>query len=132
MGAKKFNEAIAGIDAFVYSIIDARRKQLQDQSQSTRSTNEIQDQKESNNHGDNIDRHNDELGHEGNDVGSDLLSRYLSMKVDPTTGEPFTNRYLRDIITNFMIAGRDTTGILLTWTFYMLAIHPDVEKKVHS
>ncbi len=35
-----------------------------------------------------------------------------------------------DFLKNFMIAGRDTTAELLTWTVYMLSKHPEVEAAV--
>jgi len=50
--------------------------------------------------------------------------------IDDTTTLPFSDKYLRDILMNFLIAGRDTTAILLTWTFYLLAIHKDKEDKL--
>eukprot|EP01121_Diplochlamys_sp_Union-15-3_P020531 TRINITY_DN8028_c0_g1_i1.p1 TRINITY_DN8028_c0_g1~~TRINITY_DN8028_c0_g1_i1.p1 ORF type:complete len:334 (-),score=42.72 TRINITY_DN8028_c0_g1_i1:146-1126(-) len=37
---------------------------------------------------------------------------------------------LRDIVINFMVAGRDTTAVLLTWCMYMLGQHPHIELKV--
>ena len=37
---------------------------------------------------------------------------------------------LRDFIMNFLIAGRDTTAVLLTWCVYLLSKHPEVEKKL--
>jgi len=37
---------------------------------------------------------------------------------------------MRDFVFNFLIAGRDTTASLLTWTFYELSRHPEVEEKV--
>lgn len=42
----------------------------------------------------------------------------------------FSDKDLRDFIVNFLIAGRDTTAVLLTWTFYYLSLHPDVEEKI--
>lgn len=38
--------------------------------------------------------------------------------------------YLRDIILNFVIAGRDTTAQTLTWATYLISQHSDVEDKV--
>lgn len=38
--------------------------------------------------------------------------------------------YLRDIVLNFLIAGKDTTGNTLTWFFYMLSKNPLVQDKV--
>lgn len=40
------------------------------------------------------------------------------------------DQYLRDIILNFMIAGKDTSAGTLTWFFYMLHKHPLVQDKV--
>ncbi|XP_039122810.1 cytochrome P450 704C1-like [Dioscorea cayenensis subsp. rotundata] len=58
----------------------------------------------------------------------DILSRFLIEKEkDPVN---MNNRYLRDIILNFMIAGRDTTAGTLSWFLYMLCKHPDVQEKV--
>lgn len=58
----------------------------------------------------------------------DLLSRFMNTKgVD---GELLDDRGLRDIIINFIIAGRDTTAQALSWTFYNLMLHPRVEKKL--
>ncbi|XP_017978011.1 PREDICTED: cytochrome P450 704C1 isoform X2 [Theobroma cacao] len=53
----------------------------------------------------------------------DILSRFLQLNdTDPT--------YVRDIILNFIIAGKDTTAATLSWFIYMLCKHPDVQEKV--
>ncbi|KAK6262228.1 hypothetical protein QUC31_008044 [Theobroma cacao] len=58
----------------------------------------------------------------------DILSRFLmESEKDP---ENMTDQYLRDIILNFMIAGKDTSANTLTWFFYVLCKHPLVQKKV--
>lgn len=51
----------------------------------------------------------------------DILSRFLQV-TDP--------KYLRDIILNFVIAGKDTTAATLSWFIYMLCKHPAVQEKV--
>jgi len=57
----------------------------------------------------------------------DLLSRFKTL-VDPsTTGY---KKFLRDIILNFAIAGRDTTACLLTWTIHCLNQHPEFMQRV--
>jgi len=53
----------------------------------------------------------------------DLLSRYMVME-----DQEFSDSYLRDIIMNFSIAGRDTTAQTLSWTFYLLALNPEKQK----
>ncbi|GMI73586.1 cytochrome P450, family 704, subfamily A, polypeptide 2 [Hibiscus trionum] len=61
-------------------------------------------------------------------VKEDILSRFLveSEKNPETMGA----RYLRDIILNFLLAGKDTTANTLSWFFYMLCKHPLVQEKV--
>ena len=41
-----------------------------------------------------------------------------------------TDRYLRDIILNFLIAGKDTSANTLSWFFFMLCKHPLVQEKI--
>lgn len=41
-------------------------------------------------------------------------------------------KFLRDLIMSFLIAGRDTTAQALSWTFYLLAQHPTIEAHLHS
>lgn len=52
----------------------------------------------------------------------DLLSMLIQTEEDP--------KFLRDNLMNFIIAGRDTTAILLSWTIYYLSNHPEVRAKV--
>ncbi|KAI9084513.1 hypothetical protein K1719_033501 [Acacia pycnantha] len=58
----------------------------------------------------------------------DILSRFLmESKKDPET---MNDKYLRDIIMNFMIAGKDTSANTLAWFFYMMCKNPLVQEKV--
>lgn len=60
---------------------------------------------------------------------TDLLSKFMLSK--DADGKPmFDDKYLLDVIKNFLIAGRDTTAVCLTWTFFLLATHPEVEQKL--
>ncbi|XP_047965269.1 cytochrome P450 94C1-like [Salvia hispanica] len=52
----------------------------------------------------------------------DLLSRFMDSVSDET--------YLRDIIVNFLLAGRDTVGSALTSFFWLAARHPGVEAAI--
>lgn len=53
----------------------------------------------------------------------DILSRFLRVSnADP--------KYLRDIILNFVIAGKDTTATTLAWFIYLLCKHPSVQEKI--
>jgi len=58
---------------------------------------------------------------------TDIISQFMSLR--DSNGKPYTDKWIRDIIFNFMIAGRDTTATLLTWTTYFLAKHPQILEK---
>nr|GMC90920.1 cytochrome P450 704C1-like [Ipomoea batatas] len=58
----------------------------------------------------------------------DILSRFIrESKKDPET---MTDEYLRDIILNFVIAGKDSSANTLSWFFYMLCKNPLVGEKL--
>ncbi|CAL5050616.1 unnamed protein product [Urochloa decumbens] len=58
----------------------------------------------------------------------DIMTRFiLASEEDPETMNDF---YLRDIVLNFLIAGKDTTASTLSWFFYMLCKNPIVQDKV--
>lgn len=40
------------------------------------------------------------------------------------------DKYLSDIILNFMIAGKDTSASTLSWFFYILSKNPLIQEKV--
>ncbi|KAF9159347.1 hypothetical protein DFQ26_006625 [Actinomortierella ambigua] len=48
----------------------------------------------------------------------DLLQLFMECRDDQ--GEPLSDEFIKDIILNFTIAGRDTTAQALTWMFYCL------------
>lgn len=43
-----------------------------------------------------------------------------------------TDKSLRDIVLNFVIAGRDTTAATLSWAIYMVLTHEDVAEKLYN
>jgi fatty acid omega-hydroxylase len=47
-------------------------------------------------------------------------------------GEQVSEDYLRDLVLNFLIAGRDTTAQTLSWTLFLLCSHPEVETKARK
>lgn len=61
----------------------------------------------------------------------DLLSMLL-MARDEDTGEGMTDQQIRDEIITFLIAGHETVASALTWTWYLLAQHTNVEQKLHQ
>ncbi|KAJ9546473.1 hypothetical protein OSB04_019016 [Centaurea solstitialis] len=53
----------------------------------------------------------------------DLLSRFLQIK-------NIDSKYVRDIIVNFVLAGKDPIATSLYWFIYMLCKHPQIQDKV--
>ncbi|KAG7378407.1 hypothetical protein PHYPSEUDO_010132 [Phytophthora pseudosyringae] len=41
-------------------------------------------------------------------------------------------KYLRDIVVSFMTAGRDSTTAALSWVFYTVSKHPEIEAKIRE
>lgn len=69
---------------------------------------------------------------EGTEDKSDLLSRYMNPDERANWAGNPTNKQLRDLIMNTLIAGRDTTAQALSWTTYLLAQHPEIITKVST
>ncbi|CAI9296539.1 unnamed protein product [Lactuca saligna] len=59
---------------------------------------------------------------------SDLLTIFMGLKDDE--GQPFSDKFLRDICVNFILAGRDTSSVALSWFFWLLDQNPTVEEKI--
>lgn len=47
-------------------------------------------------------------------------------------GDQLSEDFLRDLVLNFLIAGRDTTAQALSWALYCLCIHPDAAARVRD
>ena len=60
---------------------------------------------------------------------SDLLSMFLSAR-DEETGTGMTDRQLRDEVMTMLLAGHETTSLALSWTYYLLSRHPDVDQRI--
>ncbi len=60
--------------------------------------------------------------------GGDLLSRLIHAQDED--GSRMTDRQLRDEAMTLYLAGHETTALTLTWSWYLLARHPEVEKKL--
>ena len=39
---------------------------------------------------------------------------------------------LRDVVVDFLVAGRDTTGVTLAWFMYEICCHPEIADKVYQ
>ncbi|KAG0369715.1 hypothetical protein BGX24_002316 [Mortierella sp. AD032] len=58
----------------------------------------------------------------------DLLDHFINHVRED--GSVLSDLELRDVFVNFMIAGRDTTALTLTWQFYSLMANPRILKNV--
>lgn len=61
---------------------------------------------------------------------SDLLSRLTDLCNRGGEISHYVDTALRDMILNFIVAGRDTTAGTLTWFFYMMSSHPEIADKI--
>lgn len=64
----------------------------------------------------------------------DIVSLFLdhASYTPATAEEEFDPIMLRDIVVNFMVAGKDTTAEALSWFFVSLRDHPEVERKIRE
>jgi cytochrome P450 len=60
----------------------------------------------------------------------DLLSLLLEARDDDATG--MSEQQLRDEVTAVLVAGYETTAVTLTWMFYLLSQHPEVERRLRA
>lgn len=60
----------------------------------------------------------------------DLLSMLLIAQDEEGDGKGMTDLQVRDEAMTLFIAGHETTANSLTWTWYLLSQHPEIEKKV--
>ena len=61
----------------------------------------------------------------------DLLARLVAAR-DDETGGSMTAKEVRDEVVTVFMAGHETTAQALTWTWYLLSLHPSVESKLHQ
>ncbi|KAK7300965.1 hypothetical protein RJT34_11819 [Clitoria ternatea] len=71
---------------------------------------------------------NDAVADRKETPSDDLLSRF--MKKRDAAGSPFPAPVLQRIVLNFILAGRDTSSVALSWFFWLLINHPKVEDKI--
>ncbi|CAM6049625.1 unnamed protein product, partial [Sphagnum compactum] len=117
---RKLHEAMCQIDDFAMSVIHTRRKQLVEIASGRTNSENLEDQ------------------------NMDLLSRFMGLPVqekDSRTVEhedennkqgAFSDGFLRDIVINFILAGRDTTSAGLSWFFWLLSCNRHVEGTIRA
>ena len=67
-----------------------------------------------------------------NEDRGDLLSMLLAARDEEGDGGQMNDEQVRDEVMTLFLAGHETTANLMTWTWYLLSQHPDVEAKLHE
>jgi cytochrome P450 len=60
---------------------------------------------------------------------TDLLDLLMAAE-DAETGARMSDRQLRDEVLTLLLAGHETTAAALGWTWWLLACHPDVDRRL--
>ncbi|KAM7511973.1 hypothetical protein LguiB_010848 [Lonicera macranthoides] len=60
----------------------------------------------------------------GGNPHDDLLSRFMKKK------ECYSDKFLQQVALNFILAGRDTSSVALSWFFWLVIQNPIVEEKI--
>jgi cytochrome P450 len=77
-----------------------------------------------------IARGREKLKSEQASAAKDLLTLLLTARDDD--GNSMSDQQLRDEVITLLLAGHETTALNLSWTWYLLAQHPEVEQKLHT
>ncbi|KMS95715.1 hypothetical protein BVRB_005600 [Beta vulgaris subsp. vulgaris] len=102
VGEKEYNNACKTLDNFIYSCIARKREQMRTQNEIT-------------------------------EVNTDLLSLYMDdLENVKTLINNDGDKFLKDTILNFFIAGGDTTSVAFSWFFYLLSVNPQVIVKIRE
>jgi cytochrome P450 len=116
---RRIREAVRQIDDFAISVIQTRRKQLMEIASGRTTLESLEDQH------------------------MDLLSRFMGPPAQEKERsvehedknqkqEAFSDRFLRDIVISFILAGRDTTSAGLSWFFWLLSCNRHVEGTIRA
>jgi cytochrome P450 len=62
----------------------------------------------------------------------DLLSMLLLAQDAEDDGQGLTDRQIRDEVVTVFLAGHETTASALTWSWCLLAQHPEAERRLHA
>jgi cytochrome P450 len=67
----------------------------------------------------------------GSDAG-DVLSILLNAQEEQSATTGMTDKQVHDEALTLLLAGHETTAVALTWTWYLLSQHPEVEARLHT
>lgn len=60
-----------------------------------------------------------------------MLARLMAA-VDDESGQGMSDRQLRDEVMTFLLAGHETTGSALAWTWSLLGRHPEIRERLEA
>jgi len=60
----------------------------------------------------------------------DILSALLRARYDD--GSAISKQQLRDEMMTLLLTGHETTGLAMTWTWYLLSQHPEIEARLYE
>ena len=65
-------------------------------------------------------------------TGEDVLSMLVSARDTETDGRGMDDGQIRDEAMTLLLAGHETTANALTWSWYLLSQHPEIERRLHE
>jgi cytochrome P450 len=71
------------------------------------------------------------LERRGPPAGGDLLDRLIGAH-DPETGLGLDDDEIRDQLVTLYVAGHETTAVAMTWTWWLISQHPQIEARLHA
>ncbi len=113
----RYRQALSGLDKLIYAKIEERKKTTESRPSSE----------------------NNSLPGETNTFKDtsyfDMLSILIKSSDNQITGNndkavKMTNKQIRGELMTIFLVGHETTANALTWTFYLLSQHPQVESKI--
>ena len=120
---KKAHEARKELDSLVYGLISDRRQQ--GESNSDKRYNDLLTRL--------LEAQDSDASQvRPSNAASASMSTPTSISTSTSTDGKMSDKQVRDEVMTIFIAGHETTANALTWTFYLLSQHSDVEEKLLS
>ena len=122
----KYKRALSDLDKLIYHKINERRQKIKQSQDESEITLDFSEKTTAFQNKDNID------------MLSILIASSYNKETDNKENTLYEdgnvvrmdNRQLRDEVMTMFLAGHETTANALTWTIYLLALHPKIESKI--
>ena len=122
----KYKRALSDLDKLIYHKINERRQKIKQSQDESENTLDFSEKTTAFQNKDNID------------MLSILIASSYNKETDNKENTLYEdgnvvrmdNRQLRDEVMTMFLAGHETTANALTWTIYLLALHPKIESKI--